>query len=229
MQIIPVLDLKNGQVVRAEGGKRDSYRPIVTPLSQTSDPVDVARGLLRLHPFRTFYVADLDAIEGRGNNLEALRKLRGLVDSIWVDAGASDEHAVQKLLKEDHMRVVIGSESQSDTALLERFRGDPRILLSLDFFADGYRGPRAILDEPDLWPSDVIVMTLARVGATDGPDFVKLQEIMRRAPDKRVLAAGGVRTEDEINRLAEIGVSGALVSSALHGNTLPKEVFALLE
>src|SRR5690606_11017368 len=115
LQIIPVLDLKNGQVVRAEGGRRDSYRPIVTPLSQTSDPVDVARGLLRLHPFRTFYVADLDAIEGRGNNFEALRKLRGLVDCIWVDTGASDEHAVQKLLKEDHMRVVIGSESQSDT------------------------------------------------------------------------------------------------------------------
>lgn len=220
MQIIPVLDLKNGLVVRAEGGKRDGYRPIVTPLSATPEPADVAEGLLRLHPFRTLYVADLDAIEGKGNNLVALRQLRSLVDCIWVDAGVNDEQTALTLLDQDHFRVVIGSESQTGTALLERLGDDPRIILSLDFFADGYRGPREILERPDLWPQDVIVMTLSRVGAADGPDLDRLQEVMRRAPNRQFHAAGGARTEAQLDRLADLGVAGVLVSSALHANTL---------
>ena len=65
MDVIPVIDIKNGQVVHAQGGRRDSYRPIRTPLSPTSAPADVAAGLLRLAPFRNLYIADLDAIEGR--------------------------------------------------------------------------------------------------------------------------------------------------------------------
>ncbi|GGA58854.1 nickel transporter [Nitratireductor aestuarii] len=226
MQIIPVLDLKMGQVVRAEGGKRDSYRPIVTPLSDTSEPLGVAKGLLRLHRFRTFYVADLDAIEGRGDNLDVISQLRGLVGRVWVDAGVEDEATLVKLLAEDHVRVVIGSESQADAALLLRFRDDPRIVLSLDFFADGYRGPREMLEKPDLWPGEVIVMTLAKIGGSSGPDFEKLEEIIRLAPDRKIYAAGGVRSEDHLNRLEEMGVDGVLMSSALHGNSLKSEIFS---
>jgi uncharacterized protein related to proFAR isomerase len=36
MEIIPVIDLKGGLVVRARMGQRDRYRPIETPLSPTS-------------------------------------------------------------------------------------------------------------------------------------------------------------------------------------------------
>src|SRR5262245_9451555 len=68
MEVIPVIDLRGGVVVRARMGQRDHYRPIETPLSATSDAVDVTRGLLSLFPFRTLYVADLDAIERTGNN-----------------------------------------------------------------------------------------------------------------------------------------------------------------
>jgi phosphoribosylformimino-5-aminoimidazole carboxamide ribotide isomerase len=64
MEIIPVIDVMGGVVVRARMGQRDRYRPIATPLSATSDPVDVARGLLAVHAFKTLYVADLDAIAG---------------------------------------------------------------------------------------------------------------------------------------------------------------------
>lgn len=72
MRIIPVLDLKGGEVVRAEKGQRDSYKPIVTPLSASTDAVSVAIGLRTLFPFRAFYIADLDAIEGRAPNAEAI-------------------------------------------------------------------------------------------------------------------------------------------------------------
>ena len=53
VELIPVIDLKGGQVVRAQFGRRDDYRPIQSPLSATSDPIDVARGLLSLYPFET--------------------------------------------------------------------------------------------------------------------------------------------------------------------------------
>ena len=68
MQVIPVLDLKGGLVVHARMGAREQYRPIRTPLSPTSNPIDVARGLLSVYPFSSFYIADLDAIAGAGNN-----------------------------------------------------------------------------------------------------------------------------------------------------------------
>ena len=67
MEVIPVIDLKGGAVVRARHGDRASYRPIETPLSPTSDPLDVVAGLLSVHAFRTLYIADLDAIEGYGD------------------------------------------------------------------------------------------------------------------------------------------------------------------
>ena len=63
LQVIPVIDLLRGQVVRARMGDRASYRPLESPLSPTSDPIDVVRGLLSVYPFPTLYVADLDAIQ----------------------------------------------------------------------------------------------------------------------------------------------------------------------
>src|SRR5215469_5156842 len=92
MQIIPVLDLKNGTVVRAQLGERDRYRPIATPLAPSSDPVDVARGLLSVYPFQTLYIADLDAIEGWGNDDAAIGQLRQAFPqvSLWVDNGIAD-------------------------------------------------------------------------------------------------------------------------------------------
>ena len=72
MQIIPVLDLKNGVVVHARMGQRDRYQPIETPLSPTSNPIDVAGGLLSIYPFATVYVADLDAIARSGDNKATL-------------------------------------------------------------------------------------------------------------------------------------------------------------
>ena len=76
MQAIPVIDLMGGLVVRARMGDRASYRPLRSPLSPTSDAVDVVRGLLSVYPFPTLYVADLDAIQRNGDNLAALRRIR---------------------------------------------------------------------------------------------------------------------------------------------------------
>ncbi|MGB3388181.1 MAG: HisA/HisF-related TIM barrel protein [Pseudaminobacter sp.] len=230
MKIIPVLDLKAGQVVRAQQGRRDSYRPIVTPLSGSADPVAVARGLRSLHPFPTFYIADIDAIEGRLPNDNATVRLAAMPEApqLWIDAGFSDNADLTLALAMPRCHAVLGSESQHDAAMLGRFRNHPGLILSLDFFQDGFRGPPALLEEPDLWPERVIVMTLARVGAASGPDLATLAEIKAKAGGRMLIAAGGVRNEADLRQLSSLGIAAALVSTSLHNGMLTSDGIAAL-
>ncbi|MDH6234387.1 phosphoribosylformimino-5-aminoimidazole carboxamide ribotide isomerase [Mesorhizobium soli] len=223
MRIIPVLDLKGGQVVRAEQGRRDRYRPIVTPLSGSADIVAVAEGLRSVHPFSTFYIADLDAIEGGIPNGEALARLTAATPGapeLWVDAGLADMAGFAAALATPSLCPVLGSESQKDAGALRRFRDRHDLILSLDFFAEGFRGPAELLDNAELWPNRVIVMTLAKVGSAAGPDFARLREIKARAGEREVIAAGGVRHETDLRELAGLGISAALVATSLHDGTL---------
>jgi phosphoribosylformimino-5-aminoimidazole carboxamide ribotide isomerase len=219
MDIVPVIDIRNGEVVRASGGKRAHYRPIVTPLAATSAPIDVAAGFLRLHSFKSIYVADLDAIEGHGDNRTAILELRDAFPQtcFMIDAGAGFRD-FRGLARVD---VVIGSESlrDEDAVTLRAASQDPHIVLSLDF-REGFLGPGALLFSPALWPKRVIVMTLARVGAGGGPDVVKLAHIRAAAGDRKLYAAGGVRGVEDLKTLRQAGAAGALVASALHDGRL---------
>jgi len=230
LRIIPVLDLKGGEVVRAERGQRDRYRPIVTPLAESSDAVAVAAGLRALYPFPIFYIADLDAIEGRAPNDTVMARLGAMPEApeLWVDAGVADEQPLAAALSQPLLRPVVGSESQRDDAMLRRFGDHPGLILSLDFFADGFRGPPSILATPELWPQRVIVMTLARVGSAAGPDFAWLEEVKARAGTRSVVAAGGVRNEADIRRLSALGIAAALVATSLHDNTITPAQLASL-
>jgi phosphoribosylformimino-5-aminoimidazole carboxamide ribotide isomerase len=220
MEIIPVIDLKGGLVVRARMGQRDQYRPIVTPLSPTSVAEDVVKGLLSVFAFRSLYVADLDAIERTGDNDAALVRLTAAFPGLafWLDNGAAEAGAARARLEQ--VDLVLGSEAQRDAALLASLRHDPRVILSLDFRGDAFIGPPSLLDTPDLWPQRVIVMTLARVGSGAGPDIARLSSIQKRAGHCRIYAAGGVRNGDDLAALQRAGIAGALVASALHDGTL---------
>jgi phosphoribosylformimino-5-aminoimidazole carboxamide ribotide isomerase len=230
MEIIPVLDLKGGVVVRARMGERHLYAPIATPLAATSDPLDVARGLLALHSFAALYIADLDAIEGRGDNSAALRRIRrgcpGV--SLWVDNGIADPAAAARWLDAGLGSLVLGSETQSDAALVRALADDDRVILSLDFRAAGFQGPAEILDEPPTWPARVIAMTLARVGSGAGPDLERLAAVRRMAGGRRIYAAGGVRDAADLAALTHAGIAGALVATALHDGRLGRAEIAAL-
>jgi phosphoribosylformimino-5-aminoimidazole carboxamide ribotide isomerase len=218
LQAIPVIDLISGQVVRARMGDRASYRPLVSPLSPTSDAVDVVRGLLGVYPFQTLYVADLDAIQGSGDNFQTLRRIRAEFPSLetWVDNGLADDGAIEAPVSGSLGTPVIGSESQLDGRLIRQHRDSMRIVLSLDFRGDAFQGPQEILAEPALWPRRIIVMTLARVGSGAGPDLERLAAIRLIADGREIYAAGGVRDAADLSALKAAGVSGALISTALH-------------
>ena len=218
MQVIPVIDLIDGAVVRAQVGDRASYRPLESPLSPTSEPVAVVRGLLTVYPFSTLYVADLDAIQRHGDNFPALRRIRAEFPTLqmWVDNGAADLPALEALIGADLGAPVIGSESQRDSALIAAHRDFGRIVLSLDFRGDTFQGPKEILAEPALWPRRIIVMTLARVGSGAGPDLARLAAIRSIAGGREIYAAGGVRDAADLSALKAAGASGALIATALH-------------
>jgi HisA/HisF family protein len=218
LQAIPVIDLMGGQVVRARMGDRASYRPLISPLSPTSDPVDVVRGLLAVYPFPTLYVADLDAIQSHGDNFPTLRRLREEFPALqlWVDNGAADDAALEAVVGASLGAPVIGSESQRDAKLIARHRGSTRIVLSLDFRGDAFQGPPEILAETALWPRRVIVMTLARVGSGAGPHLGRLASIQSIAGGREIYAAGGVRNAADFSALKQAGLAGALIATALH-------------
>ena len=100
MQVIPVLDLLDGQAVRAVRGERARYRPIESSLCATSEPLAVAHALLAATGARTLYIADLGAILRQGDHAGHLAALLNALDradhasgrnvEIWLDAGFTD-------------------------------------------------------------------------------------------------------------------------------------------
>jgi phosphoribosylformimino-5-aminoimidazole carboxamide ribotide isomerase len=116
---------------------------------------------------------------------------------------------------------VVGSESLSD-ADLSRLRKAPpdRFVLSLDFRDDSFVGPQALLKDAGAWPRRVIVVTLSRVGAGDGPDLERVSEVVARAGSRGVYAAGGVRDRGDLEALRTAGAAGALIATALHAETI---------
>jgi phosphoribosylformimino-5-aminoimidazole carboxamide ribotide isomerase len=235
LAIIPVIDLRDGQVVHARFGQRSLYRPLQSILCDGSLPASVIEGFLKFYPFDTVYAADLDAIEGTGSNEATLQALRRKFPALklWVDAGFRGVTQCMEPgtgLRRGIGDLVLGSEGQSDAAtlsLLVASASVDRIILSLDFSGDRFLGPSELLT-PALWPARVIVMTLGRVGSNQGPDLARLTEILRGNDDRRLFAAGGVRDGEDLRTLAKLGVAGALIASALHAGRIGREEVARL-
>jgi phosphoribosylformimino-5-aminoimidazole carboxamide ribotide isomerase len=238
LNLIPVVDLLKGQVVRAVRGDRKSYRPIVSALCASSDPVTVARILCDHCAARQLYVADLDALQGGAVQVAVLADMLEALPHIelWLDAGLADAAAGEALQKQlgafaSRIVLVFGSESLRSREALERCfenadgdaEGDaPGAALSLDR-RDGQRLDHAgCWDAVHLWPRRLIVMTLERVGSGAGPDLETLQEVRRLAPGAMVIGAGGIRSPQDLALASAAGADAWLVASALHDLQLPR-------
>ncbi len=219
-QIIPVIDILDGIAVHAKRGQRDQYRPVQSVLCPDADPHRLIVGMASLRPFQHIYVADLNAILGRGAQTEIIEPLTRLAE-LWLDQGVSSPAAAAAIR---NATVVVGSESLADQAAWDDIRastGDDRLVLSLDFDpAGGFLGPQELWRGAQHWPSQVIVMTLARVGSGEGPDLDRLAQARSLSPSARIFAAGGVRGQADIQALSEAGYAGALVASAFHDGSL---------
>lgn len=218
MKIIPVIDLKNGIVVHAKFGQRENYRPIQSVLTPKNDIYSVLNGFLRLHAFDTFYIADLNAITGQGSQYDLIEQLAKNFPKItfWVDAGYQK---AQDFLP--NYLPVLGSECFTDDNFLEILDFEKRFILSLDFGENGEKlGSQKFFTQTQLWSENVIVMTLNRVGSSQGTAIDLLEEFKRDSPKIKFIAAGGVRNNDDLAQLAKIGIEQVLVASALHSGAI---------
>ena len=236
MQIIPVIDLMQGQVVHAKRGIRSQYQAIQSSLCKGSAPFSVIDALLKLYPFQTVYMADLDAILGKGDHAELITQISQQYPelTIWLDCGirqvnaralyhGNNSHGINN---QGNIRPVVGSEN---IANLQDYRAisygcESQHVLSLDYSATCAMGIAELHNSARFWPDNTICMTLNAVGNTQGVDIARLNELIQlnraRKSPSHLYAAGGVRNLADIQILAKMGIAGALVATALHTGTL---------
>ena len=228
MQVIPVIDLKDGVVVHARQGKRNSYRPIHTDLCPSSEVLEVISAYLNLYDFRTFYIADLNALEQKGDHQSLIKKVaRRFPERIfWLDSGlrTSPSHVSQP----ENMKPVLGSESFTDDSVSLLETSAKEFILSLDYSGKISLGASSLFITPGYWPDDIIIMTLDRVGSDLGPDLEKLVTFCSNHPGKNFIAAGGIRNLGDLLALKTIGIKQALIASALHSGAIGRAELAML-
>ena len=239
LQIIPVLDLLNGVVVRGVGGRRDEYRPIESVLTTSTKPMDVAVAFREMFGLTTLYVADLDGIVRREPNLQTLRELCAAGFDIWIDAGVRGLDEARTLLNAGATKIIAGLESLSGPALLSSLvRGltTDRVVFSLDLKAG-----RPLIDPTATWPDEsaigiartaiqagmtqMIVLDLISVGEQAGPSTLSLcDEIRGLSPQMTLITGGGVRGSADLQTLRSRAIEGVLLATALHNGALSHEL-----
>ena len=236
-EIIPVLDLMRGRVVRGIAGQRDSYQPITSRLVDSADPLEIADAFADQRGLDRIYLADLDAIENNQPAWNEIERLARAGHRLMVDAGLRDVDRARDLVERGVETVVAGLETISGPELVRELVqavGDEKLVFSLDL-KQGV--PMA---NPDAWPEStpdgiadsvidagvvrLIVLDLAGVGTGNGPPTLELcQRIRGRHGGIELITGGGIRGRHDISDAARAGVDAVLIASALHdGSLLPE-------
>jgi phosphoribosylformimino-5-aminoimidazole carboxamide ribotide isomerase len=242
MRVIPVIDLKNGLVVRGVAGRRKEYRPIESRIAADARPATVARAFVREFGFNTAYVADLDAIVHGRPDVTAWQQVAAAGMRLWLDAGIGTSQAARRtmgLVAQARIEadLVVGLESLESEAefiaITEVCAGRPPIF-SLDMQSGRLlvRNPAwrnlspvdLVLLAKSAGVRDVLVLDLADVGTSAGTRTLDLCRQIRPVADgQRLIAGGGVRGLEDLRAMADAGVGAALVASALHDGRLTSE------
>lgn len=226
MQIIPVLDIKDGQVVLAKSGLREQYQPVNTRLCSNPKPIAVVDAFLGVYPFHTFYIADLNAIERRGSNADLIEQICQHFNSLNFLVDSGKNHSLWQSRKEPHTTIspVLGTESyqqlsELNTDLIKLATWDP--VLSLDYKQRKLSGCNWIRQRADFRPRRLIILDIDAVGTAEGFHFELLRDI-DFGNHCEVIIGGGIRTLQDIQTASTYGVNAILIASSLHDQSLGK-------
>jgi len=153
---------------------------------------------------------------------------------VWLDAGIATPDDARHAMHLGATRVVVGLETLPSWRALEEIChlvGPPHVSFSLDLrdgapisslhLVSGRTRPETIVElAAAAGVSSVIVLELARVGTSAGPDVEMIEAVRRAVPVVNLFAGGGVRGPEDLHRLADAGCHGALVATALHDGRL---------
>ena len=239
MQILPVIDLKAGDVVRGVAGQRSTYQSVQSLLTSDSTVTAIATAFATQLPVDTIYVADLDAIAGEEPNWQALDEVSATGLQIWLDAGVADLSRAQQLSRYAQQQsqltnVIIGLESVPDPETLAQLwnhLGPERAVFSLDLKQgvplteaaswQGLDAEQIASQAVEIGFRQIIVLDLAAVGMDQGTPVEALcQRLSSLHAEVEWISGGGIRGLPDLKRLADHGCSAALVASALHDGRL---------
>lgn len=243
LSVIPVLDILDRVVVRGVAGEREKYAPIQSVLTPSSQPLAVAEAIREHFQVHRLYVADLDAIMHQQANVDLIQELASRDFELLIDGGVRTEADLLQWLQRGAAQVVLGLETLPNPEFLERAAdlADPeRLVLSIDMRrgelltgGDAWTGwdPVTLADYAvSVGVGRIIVLDLASVGVSDGVSTFELcRQLVARFPRVEWITGGGVRDADDLRRLQQIGVSAALVASALHSGQITAQQLQQLD
>lgn len=214
IEVIPAVDVLGAEAVRL---RRGSYDDVVERADEPAALAErwVAAGARRVH------LVDLDGARSGRVRPELVRQVATRVAPVPVQAsgGVRSLRDARALLDAGADRIVVGTAAWPDpTSWLEL--GDA-VVLAIDV-RDGEVRTRGWTDGTGLSLDEAaaraagaraLVTAIDRDGTLAGPDL----DLVARAAAAglRVLAAGGVRTPEDVDDLAEAGAEAAVVGRAL--------------
>lgn len=225
MDILPAIDLRDGQVVRLTQG--DYGRETI----YSSSPADIARKFAAAG-CRWIHMVDLDAAKsGQLTNLPAIAAVTAGVDlHVEVGGGIRDDASARRVLDAGVNRVIIGSAALEKWEWFEKLAHRPdmagRVALGLDA-RNGKLAVHGWTREMDVtavdiarrvkgWPLSAIIYTdISRDGMLTGPNFAATAELIA-ATDVGVIASGGVGGLEDIAECRRIGCAGAIIGRAYY-------------
>jgi phosphoribosyl isomerase A len=229
--VMPAIDVLGGRCVRLERGDPDRAT------EYEGDPVEVA---LRFEAAggSMLHVVDLDAALGVGSNRGTVEAIcRAVSIPVQVGGGLRTTGAVGEALNAGARRAVLGTAAVIDPAFVSAVvsRHGDRIVGAVDV-----RGGRAMLrgwrevgpPVEDLVPAldgagcpRYLVTSVQADGMLEGPDLGLYARILTLT-ERPVLASGGIRSSEDLDGLAALGLEGAVVGKALYEGALPLSVIA---
>jgi phosphoribosylformimino-5-aminoimidazole carboxamide ribotide isomerase len=222
MIVYPAIDLRGGRVVQLIGGRTEHERV------NLPDPVAVARRFVE-QGFRALHVVDLDGALQEGGNATAIRSIIGAVDvPVQVGGGVRDDETVRGWLAAGAARVIVGTRAIEDRAWLEDTaqRFPDRVVVAADvrngaIVTHGWKRSSGVpladfLGSVDALPlAGLLVTDVGREGRLAGVDAELFGVVAATAPAP-IIAAGGIRSLQDLRDLDAAGIAGAVVGTALY-------------
>jgi phosphoribosyl isomerase A len=227
LDLLPAVDVANGQAVRLVQGAAGSETSYGDPLSAALD--FQAAGAKWIH------LVDLDAAFGRGSNAPLLADVvRRLAEEgdvrVELSGGIRDDASLIAALATGVARVNIGTAALEDPIWCDRVVGEygDRVAIGLDVRGRTLSARGWTRDGGDLFEvlerlnkagcARYVVTDILKDGTLQGPNLDLLRDVCANT-DAPVIASGGVSTLDDLRALAtleSIGVEGVITGKAIY-------------
>ena len=223
MELFPAIDLIGGCAVRLVKG--DYAQKTV----YSDNPAEVAKSFAAAGA-KYLHVVDLEGAKDGGTpNLETIRNIveqGGLL--VEVGGGIRSEEVIKKYLDVGVFRVILGTAAVQNPAFLEEMvqRYGEKIAVGVDI-KDGMvaiKGWTEVSAEScfdfceklqKIGVKTIICTDISKDGLLSGTNLELYKELSEKF-SVDIVASGGVTTLDDVKKLADMGMYGAILGKALY-------------